>query len=76
MSVEGTNELAQRRAKLGEYREQGINPFANDFRVDAVAAVGADDVGTCLDQAVHHGYRDGRVGVPGSHKGNERPPAL
>ncbi|HAD03667.1 MAG TPA: lysine--tRNA ligase [Desulfuromonas sp.] len=30
--------LLQRRAKLGELREQGINPFANDFRVEHIAA--------------------------------------
>jgi len=38
MSVEGTNELAQRRAKLSEYRDKGLNPFANGFVTDATAA--------------------------------------
>ncbi len=36
MSSEVQNDLlAQRRAKLDEFRGQGINPYANDFRTDA-----------------------------------------
>jgi lysyl-tRNA synthetase class 2 len=38
MSVETGNEIAQRRAKLDEYRANGINPFANGFRAEATAA--------------------------------------
>ncbi|RKZ35992.1 MAG: lysine--tRNA ligase, partial [Gammaproteobacteria bacterium] len=38
MSEQNENEqIAQRRAKLGDLREQG-NPFPNDFRRDALAA--------------------------------------
>ena len=37
--METQNDLiAQRRAKIDDLRNQGINPFANDFRTDAVAA--------------------------------------
>jgi len=31
MSEGGNNEIAQRRAKLDEYRNQGLNPFTNGF---------------------------------------------
>ena len=37
MPVESNNEFAQRRAKLDEYRDQGLNPFANGFSIDATA---------------------------------------
>ncbi len=38
MSVESQNEIvAQRRAKLDEYRGQGLNPFANGFSSDTTA---------------------------------------
>ncbi len=37
--MENQNDLiAQRRAKIDDLRSQGVNPFANDFRIDAVAA--------------------------------------
>ena len=36
--METQNDLiAQRRAKIDDLRNQGVNPFANDFRTDAVA---------------------------------------
>ncbi|PLX75834.1 MAG: lysine--tRNA ligase [Desulfuromonas sp.] len=39
MSTESPNEIiAQRRAKLEELRGQGLNPFANDFRVSHTSA--------------------------------------
>jgi len=38
MSVESSNEIAQRRVKLGDLREQGVNPFANGFATDATLA--------------------------------------
>ena len=37
MSLESHNELAQRRAKLDDYRDQGLNPFANGFSINATA---------------------------------------
>jgi lysyl-tRNA synthetase class 2 len=37
MSVESHNEFAQRRAKLDDYRDQGLNPFANGFSINATA---------------------------------------
>lgn len=37
--MENQNDLlVQRRAKIDELRDKGVNPFANDFRTDAVAA--------------------------------------
>jgi lysyl-tRNA synthetase, class II len=45
--------LLQRRAKLTEFREQGINPFANDFAVthtaEQVLAAHIDDDATALE---------------------------
>lgn len=38
MSVESNNELAQRRAKLNDLRDSGINPFSNGFVTDATTA--------------------------------------
>jgi len=35
MSEGSNNEIAQRRAKLDEYRNRGLNPFANGFVADA-----------------------------------------
>ena len=35
MSEGSNNEIAQRRAKLDEYRNRGLNPFANGFVTDA-----------------------------------------
>ena len=35
MSEASNNEIAQRRAKLDEYRKRGLNPFANGFVADA-----------------------------------------
>jgi lysyl-tRNA synthetase class 2 len=53
MSTESTNELAQRRARLSDLREQGINPFANGFVADATSAEvhanHAEDDGTALE---------------------------
>ena len=40
MSEGSGNEITQRRAKLEEYRSQGLNPFANGF----VASATAEDV--------------------------------
>ena len=39
MSVDSSNELAQRRAKLNALREQGVNPFTNGFIADATTSV-------------------------------------
>ncbi len=54
MSVESQNEIvAQRRAKLDEYRGQGLNPFANGFSSDATAkdvhTAHADDDAAALE---------------------------
>ena len=38
MSVDSSNELAQRRAKLTDLRDQGINPFTNGFVASATTA--------------------------------------
>ncbi len=39
MSEQSHNEIVdQRRAKLGDLRSQGVNPFANGFTIDATAA--------------------------------------
>jgi lysyl-tRNA synthetase class 2 len=37
MSVENNNEIAQRRAKVGDLRERGLNPFANGFVTNATS---------------------------------------
>ncbi|MDT8445254.1 MAG: OB-fold nucleic acid binding domain-containing protein, partial [Desulfuromonadales bacterium] len=61
MSEENSNEIVdQRRAKLDDLRGQGINPFANDFKVDttakAVLLAHADHDAAALEsvEAVYH----------------------
>jgi lysyl-tRNA synthetase class 2 len=57
--------LLQRRAKLAEFREQGINPFANDFSVTHTAEqfLGAhiDDDSAALDGCSTHYAVAGRI---------------
>ncbi len=65
MSLESNNEFAQRRAKLDDYREQGLNPFANGFSIDAtaesIALAHADHDATALE-SIEKVYRTaGRI---------------
>ncbi|MDO9079644.1 MAG: OB-fold nucleic acid binding domain-containing protein, partial [Desulfuromonadales bacterium] len=57
--------LLQRRAKLAEFRDQGINPFANDFSVTHTAEqfLGAhiDDDAAALDGCSTHYAVAGRI---------------
>jgi lysyl-tRNA synthetase class 2 len=65
-SMEELNDLLlQRRAKLDEFRGEGINPYANDFAVtattgDVVAAHGEQD-GAALENINHHYSLAGRI---------------
>jgi lysyl-tRNA synthetase class 2 len=60
MSVESNNEFAQRRAKLDDYRDQGLNPFANGFSIDATAggiAQGHADHNAAALESIEKVYR-------------------